>query len=114
MKIEGPISVSIIDDDVQAKRTLEINFTEQFQQLDLAKQVSELKAYIQKLFQNAEALPEGQADREGQLLIMQICEQLLPLVQQQELDLAETIALEMGLTGMSPEISVSLADFKIN
>jgi uncharacterized membrane protein YccC len=114
MKIQGPISVSVQDDDVQAKRTLEINFTEAFQQNTHEQQVAELKSYIQSLFQNAESLPEGQADREGILLIMQICEQLLPLLQQQELDLTETISLEMGLASLTPEISVSLADFKIN
>jgi len=114
MKINGPLSINVLDDDVQAKRTLEIDFTEAFQQLDHAQQISDMQAYIQHLFQNAESLPQGQADREGILLIMQICEQLLPMLQQNELDLAETIALEMGLATLTPEISVSLADFNIN
>ncbi len=114
MKIEGPLSVNVKDDDIQAKRTLEINFTDAFQQLAHAEQVSSMQSYIQTLFQHAESLPQGQADREGILLIMQICEQLLPMLQQQSLDLAETISLEMGLASLTPEISVSLADFKMN
>jgi len=114
MKIDGPLSVNVKDDDIQAKRTLEITFTDAFQQLGHNEQVAAMKSYIQTLFQNAESLPQGQAEREGILLIMQICEQLLPMLQQQELDLAETISLEMGLASLSPEVSVSLADFKMN
>ena len=114
MKIDGPISVNILDDDVQNKRTLEINFKQEFQQLNLSQQVSEMTRYIQTLFQNAQPLEEDQADREGLLLIMQICEQLLPHLQQEELDLTETILFEMGLTGTQAEISVSLSDFNVN
>ncbi len=114
MKIDGPLTINILDDDVQNKRTLEINFKEDFQQLELSSRVSEMKKYIQSLFQNAQTLQDKQADKEGLLLIMQICEQLLPHLQQDELDLAETIDFEMGIAGSQPEISVSLANFNVN
>lgn len=114
MKIIGPLSVSILDDDIQNKRTLEINFKQEFQQLEHSLQISEMKKYIQSLFQNAQPMQDNYADKEGLLLVMQICEQLLPLLQQDELDLAETITLEMGLAGAPAEISVSLSDFTIN
>ncbi len=114
MKIEGPISISILDDDVQQKRTLEINFKNEFQKLELSSQLSELKKYIQSLFQHAQSLQDGQADKEGILLVMQICEQLLPFLKQQELDLSETIAFEMGLSSTQSEIAVSLTDLKLN
>ncbi len=110
MKIDGPLLISFRDDELQNKRTLEINFKEQFQQLELSSQVAELKKYIQSLFQNAEAIQDNQAEKEGVLLIMQICEQLLPYLQQDELDLSETIEFEMGLAGAQSEISVSLAN----
>ena len=45
-------------------------------------QVTEMKKNIQLLFQNARSMEDGQADKEGQLLIMQISEQLLPYLQQ--------------------------------
>ncbi len=114
MKIQGPISVSVQDDDVQAKRTLEINFTDSFKQSGHEQQEAEMKQYIQSLFQTSQTLEPGQPDREGVLLIMQICEHLLPLLQQKELDLDETISLEMGLSSQSPEISVALIDFNLN
>ncbi len=114
MKIEGPLGINVKDDDLQAKRILEINFTDAFQQLSHDEQVNHLQNYIQTLFQQAESLPQGQADREGVLLVMQICDQLLPMLKQQTLDLAGTISLEMGLASLTPEISVSLADFKLN
>ncbi|MCK4710278.1 MAG: hypothetical protein KAU21_16795 [Gammaproteobacteria bacterium] len=114
MKIDGPLSINVQDDDVQNKRTLEITFNDEFQQLKLSQRVSEMKKYIQSLFQNSQSLEDGQADKQGLLLIMQICEQLLPHLQQDELDLAETISFEMGLAGAQPEISISLSDFNIN
>jgi hypothetical protein len=114
MKIEGPLIVSVLDDDIQKKRTLEIDFTEQYQELAVEQQAADMKKYIQQLFQNAEALSEKDSNRQGLLLIMQICEELLPLIQQQELDLNETITMELAAQTVSPEVSVSLADFKMN
>lgn len=114
MKIEGPLIVSVLDDEIQNKRTLEINFTEQFQQLSAQQQAADMQKYIQQLFQNGEALEPGSSNREGLLLIMQICEELLPYIQQQELDLTETITMELAAQVTMPEVSVSLADLKMN
>jgi ribosomal protein S15P/S13E len=114
MKIEGPLIVSVLDDDIQNKRTLEIDFTEQYQKLTVEQQADDMKKYIQQLFQNAETLPEKDSNRQGLLLIMQICEELLPYIQQQELNLEETITMELAAQTVSPEVSVSLADFKMN
>lgn len=44
------------------------------------------------------------------MLIMQVSEELLSHIQQQEIDLKETIGLEMSLGGLSPEISISIND----
>lgn len=114
MKIEGPLTLGITDDEIQNKRTLEINFKPEFQQLKSSEQVSELKTYIQALYQNAQAIDEDHADRTGLLLVMQVCEQLLPHIQEQQLDLNETIELEMSLGGIKPEISVSLSDLDLH
>ena len=113
MKIDGPIAVNVLDDDLLNKRTLEINFTEDFQKMEAPIQVAEMKRYIQSLFQNAQSLGDEHADKPGVLLIMQISEELLPYLQQGELDLAETIAFEMSL-GARSEVSFSLADLKHN
>ncbi len=43
------------------------------------------------------------ADKAGQLLILQISKQLLPTVQQGDLDLTGTITFEMALTESEPE-----------
>lgn len=114
MKIEGPLMVSVLDDDIQNKRTLEIDFTDEYKELATEQQAAEMKKYIQQLFQNAQALAEKDSNRQGLLLIMQICEELLPFIQQQELDLNETITMELAAQTLSPEVSVSLADFKMN
>ena len=114
MKIEGPLIVRVLDDDIQNKRTLEIDFSEAYRKLTTEQQADDMKKYIQQLFQNAEALPEKDSNRQGLLLIMQICEQLLPFIQQQELDLNETITMELAAQTVAPEVSVSLADLKMN
>ncbi len=111
MKIDGPIRVNVLDDDLLRKRTLEISFTDDYQHMDSALQVAEMKRYIQSLFQNTQSLDDQHADKAGALLIMQISEELLPLIQQDELDLSETIAFEMSL-GEQPEVSFSLAGLK--
>lgn len=113
MKIDGPLRVSVLDDEIKNKRTLEIDFTETYQQLSVQQQSVEMRSYIQRLFQNAETLQAGDSNREGLLLIMQICEELLPYIQQQELDLSETITMELAAR-TSSEVSISLADFKMN
>lgn len=114
MKIDGPLSISIKDDDIQKKRTLEINFKPDFQQLLPDQQTGELKKYIQNLYRNAHTLNEDHPDKAGLLLIMQVSEQLLPYLQQQQLDLSETMLLEMSLGGPQTEISVSLSDIDIH
>lgn len=116
MKIDGPLSVSVVDDEVQQKRTLEITFKNEFHQLSLEQRVSNLKQYIQSLYQNSQSLNDQQTDKTGLILIMQLCEQLLPYVQQDELDLSDTIQLDMSLGGggSASEISVSLSDLILN
>ena len=116
MKIDGPISVSVVDDETLLKRTLEITFKKEFQLLSVEQRGSDLRRYIQSLFQHSQVLKEGQADKTGLILIMQLCEQLLPFVQQDELDLSETIELEMALgeSGSASEISIMLSDLSIN
>jgi ribosomal protein S15P/S13E len=114
MKIEGPLIVSVKDDNIQNKRTLEIEFTEAYQQLAADQQSAEMKKYIQQLFQHAEALPDTDSNRQGVLLIMQICEELLPYIQQQELEMSETISMELAAQAETPEFSVALADLKMN
>lgn len=106
--------MNIVDDEALDKRTLEISFIEDFQQLQHDQQLSELKSYIQRLYQNAQTLNKGQADRQGVLMIMQICEELLPHIQQQDIDLNETIELEMSPGGGTSEVSVSLSDFGVH
>lgn len=116
MKIDGPLSVSVTDDEVKQIRTLEINFKKEFELLTLDQRSADLKRYIQSMYQNAQSLNDDQVDKTGLLLIMQLCEQLLPYVQQDDLDLHETIKLEMTLggSGSASEISVSLSDLSNN
>lgn len=114
MKIEGPLAINVTDDKVHNKRTLEISFRQEFQLLQHDQQLSELKIYIQRLYQNAQTQQEGSANREGMTLIMQVCEQILPLLQQQEIDLAETIEMEMSLGGKGSKVSVPLSDLGVH
>lgn len=114
MKIDGPLIIKVLDDEILNKRTLEINFSLDYQQLELNQQLANMKKYIQQLFQNSQAMPDNDPNKQGILLIMQIAEELLPYIQQQELDLSETISMELSAQIGAPEISVSLRDLGMN
>lgn len=116
MNIDGPLNLNVTKDEVQHKRTLEITFKQEFQTLSLEQRSQELKRYIQSLYQSAQTFKDGNAEKTGLELIMQLSEELLPFIQQDELDLEETIKLEMAMGGSSvaSEKSVSLTDLNLN
>jgi len=96
MLIEGPIKIGVLDDPGQPGRELHINFSAEFQALDLQGQAASFTRYLGELQQGIDALAEGDANRAGMLIVQQISEQLLPHVINGELELDETIVVEMG------------------
>ena len=96
MLIEGPLKIGILDDPAQPGRELHIDFTAEFQALSQTDQAARFARYLDELQQGIESLPEADPNRAGMLVVQQIAEQLLPHVGGGELELNETIIVEMG------------------
>jgi len=96
MLIEGPLKVGVVDDPAQPGRELHVRFTDAFRALGLQEQGTVFSRYLAELEGGIDRLGEGDADRAGMLIIQQLAEQLLPHVVSGELELDETIVVEMG------------------
>ncbi len=96
MLIEGPLNIGVLDDPQQPGRELHMDFTAEFQALEPDIQTETFNRYLQVLEQNIDTLPEDDPNRAGMLIVQQIAEQLLPHLVNGELELSETIIVEMG------------------
>ena len=96
MLIEGPLKIGVLDQPDQPGRELHLDFVDEFQALDLQAQGRKFHQYLQALQQDINRLPEGDPNRAGMLIVQQIAEQLYPHIQNGELELNETIIVELG------------------
>ncbi|MBT2972117.1 MAG: transcriptional regulator [gamma proteobacterium symbiont of Ctena orbiculata] len=96
MLIEGPLKIGVLDDPEQPGRELHIDFTPEFQALEQSGQAQAFADYLRHLGEKIATLAEGDPNRAGMLIIQQIAEQLLPHLQQGELEISQTIVVEMG------------------
>jgi hypothetical protein len=96
MLIEGPLKIGVLDDPAQPGRELHIGFTPEFQTMTLKNQADSFTNYLQELQQGIATLPEEDPNRAGMLIVQQIAEQLLPHVGSGDLELSDTIIVEMG------------------
>ncbi|MDH5570744.1 MAG: transcriptional regulator [Gammaproteobacteria bacterium] len=97
MQIAGPFTIKVIDNAGTQSRELQLAFTAAFQALPLAERSRKFADYIQSLQADILATDDPQ-NQQGMLTIQQICEQLLPHIQDDQLPLDETIVIEMGET----------------
>jgi hypothetical protein len=96
MLIEGPLKIAVLDDPEQPGRELHVSFTHEFQLLEISGQASSFAEYLADLGRNIEMLSQADPNRAGMLIVQQIAEQLLPHLQTGDLEISETIIVEMG------------------
>ena len=96
MLIEGPLKIGVLDDPSQPGRELHIDFTTEFQALPQAEQASVFAGYLRDLQLGINSLDQEDPNRAGMLIVQQIAEQLLPHLGSGELELDDTIIVEMG------------------
>lgn len=96
MLIEGPLKIGVLDDPAQPGRELHIDFSAEFQALNGQDQATAFARYLEELQRGVSTLPEEDPNRAGMLIVQQIAEQLLPHVSKGELELSDTIIVEMG------------------
>ena len=94
MEIDGPISVSIVENDTTGARELQVNFNAEFRSLDHGMRVVMFQKYISDLAKQISVTEDG-PDRQGMLTIQQLAEQLLPFITRDEIPLEETIVVEL-------------------
>ena len=94
MEISGPLSIGVIDNDAGG-RDLHLSFKPEFRILTLPQQSEEFQLFINTLNNEIHKLEEGDSNRQGMLTILQICEQLKPHIDANELPLEETIEVTL-------------------
>ncbi len=96
MLIQGPLKIGVLDQPDQPGRELHIEFTPEFQTLELQNQAQKFQAYLKDLEQGISSLAEDDPNRAGMLIVQQIAEQLSPHIQNGDMELHETILVEIG------------------
>ncbi len=105
MEIEGPLKIKVINDPAQSGYQLLVDFTPEFQQLPVSGQATEFQHYRQTLQAGISRLQPGDRNRDGMALVLQLVEALMPHVEAGELDLAETLQIQVGEE--TPEVALT-------
>lgn len=95
MLIEGPLRIRSEAAEDGGGFTLRLSFTEAFQALERPARAADLADYLRRLRAQARAAAETDPNRQGMLLVLQVGEQLLPLVRAGELPLSEELEIQV-------------------
>ena len=95
LKISGPIKVSVIESETSFDRELHIAFTEEFKELAAAERKRQFHQYIESLQQHLTKPTDDDAEKQGVITILQFCEQLLPFIETDEIDLDQPIEAQI-------------------
>ena len=96
MLIEGPLKIGVLDQPDQPGREIHIDFTPEFLALEPTNQAQAFTQYLSELARGIACLAEDDPNRAGMLIVQQIAEQLSPHIASGDLELEETIVVEMG------------------
>lgn len=94
MEITGPLNIGVLENDTGGHE-LHLSFKAEFRVLALPQQSEKFQAFIKTLINEIHLLDESDANRQGMTTILQICEQLQPHVDANELPLEETIVVNI-------------------
>lgn len=95
MLIKGPMSISIVEEAGSAGRELHLSFSPDFQALAADQQAVEFQVYVAGLRAEIGKAGGDERERAGMAMVLQIAEELLPHVLSGDLELGETIVVEM-------------------
>ena len=94
MEITGPLNIGVLDNDTGG-RELHLSFKAEFRVLNLQQQIERFQEFISILIRQIQQLDEADPNRQGMTTILQICEQLKPHIEANELPLEETIVVNI-------------------
>ena len=106
MEITGPLKIGVIDNDMGG-RELHLSFKPEFRVLNLQQQSESFREFINTLINEIAKLDESDANRQGMTTILQICEQLQPHIDANELPLEETIVVNIQTHSPFGNIKIS-------
>ena len=92
MKISGPLKIGILENDMGG-REVHLDFNADFRILHLSQQIDTFRAFIANLAKDIDALDDSSPDKKGMVTIHQICEQIMPHIEANEIPLEETIVV---------------------
>jgi len=95
MRIDGPLNIGLVDEP-GGGRSLHVDFTDVFRALPADRRAAVFRDYLRRLETQIRALPADSRDRQGMAIILQLARELLPPIEADEIDLEETIVVEMG------------------
>jgi hypothetical protein len=95
MEIEGPLTISVQEDDATMKRELHLAFKPAFINKKLFERIEQFQSYMDHLSHNIHKLHKDEPDRLGMETILEICQNLAEFIASDELDLEETIVIEL-------------------
>lgn len=102
MEINGPLIISVQEDDASLNRELHIGFKPAFVHLNSQQRVQVLTDYIHQLNSALQPLENDDPNRMGMETVYQICDNLREHIRADEIDLEETIVIEI-----QPTISIA-------
>lgn len=94
MEITGPLNIGVLDNDTGG-REIHLSFKADFRVLNLQQQSASFQDFISTLINEIYKLDESDNNRQGMTTILQICEQLQPHIDANELPLEETIVVNV-------------------
>ena len=94
MEISGPLKIGVIDNDTGG-REIHLDFKPDFRILNLQQQSASFQEFIKTLINEIHKLDKSDPNRQGMSTILQICEQLQPHIDANELPLEETIVVNI-------------------
>ena len=105
MKITGPLTIGILENDLGG-REVHLDFNNDFRILHLSQQIDTFRAFIANLSKDINELDDDSPDKKGMLTIYQICEQIMPHIEANEIPLEETIVVSFQSENPFGNISI--------
>lgn len=105
MEIKGPLKIGVIDND-DGSRELHLDFTDEFRSFKPEKQSEEFHEFLLYLRSEIDILEENDPNHQGMLTILQICEQVQPRLDANEIPLDETIVVTLDASKPFGDISI--------
>ncbi len=106
MEITGPLNIGVLDNDTGG-RELHLSFKPEFRILNLQQQTESFQEFISTLINQIQKLDASDVNRQGMTTILQICEQLKPHIESNELPLEETIVVNIQTHSPFGNIKIS-------